>query len=87
MTTITFDLPDDLAADLVAKAASWQMSIDEVLHEAALQLMLSDENPREPIALSEEELAAFHAAQLDLAEGRTVSHDEAMARFRQVLNR
>ena len=87
MTTITIELPDDIAADLAAKAAARKMSVNEVMHEAAIQMVLHSEHPLEALDLTQEEIDAFYAAQLDLAEGQTASHEQAMAHFRGPLGR
>ena len=84
MTTITFDLPDQLTNDLQAKAAAWKMSLEGVLQEAAIQLIFNDESQLEPADLIPEEAVA---AQADFMEGRTVSHQDAMAHFRKALVR
>jgi predicted transcriptional regulator len=87
MTTITINLPDSLTSDLKAKATAWKMSLDEVLQEAAVQFILNDDSQIELTHLMPEELVALELAQADLAAGRTVSHDEAMAHFRAALTR
>ena len=87
MTMITIDLPDALAADLRTKAKTLNVSLDEVLQEAARQFILNDESGLEPLELTPEELAAVTAANEDLAAGRTMSHEHAMAHFRKALAR
>ena len=87
MTTIIIELPDEIAADIAAKAAAWKMSVNEVMHEAAVHMVLHGEHPHEALDLTQEEIDAFYAAQLDLAEGQTVSHEKAMAHFRGSLGR
>jgi predicted transcriptional regulator len=87
MTEITINLPDALTRDLQAKADAWKMSLEEVLQEAAAQLMLQEGLALEALDLTPEETKALELANRDLAQGLTINHEEAMTQFRDVLSR
>jgi plasmid stability protein len=83
MTTITIDLPEDVASDLRAKAANHHMSLEAFVQESVSHFILSDESGLEPISLMPEEIVALERAKEDLAAGRTFTHEEVMHQIRK----
>jgi predicted transcriptional regulator len=90
MTTITLDLPDDVAALLSAQAAA-----NDTTPKAYAEAMLVDElidrliddarlGPYEP---SKSELLILEKAEADIAAGRWVSHKDVFAKVRASLRR
>ncbi len=87
MTTLTIELPEATVAILRAQANMEQITLEEYVQDCLADFTISDESALAPLDLTPEEVVAVKLAQADLAAGRTVSHDEAMAHFRAALAR
>lgn len=84
MTKITFDLADDQASILSAKAAAWKMSVEQILQEAVAHFLLSDDSNNEPVDLTPEEICGVARGLEDLENGRTSTHEEVMAELKKL---
>jgi predicted transcriptional regulator len=83
MTTITIDLPNEVAVQLQTQAASSKKSLEVFLQECVSDFALSDESALDPLDLSPEELKAVESARADLTAGRTFTHEQVMSEMRQ----
>ncbi len=69
MTTLTLNLPDDLAEHFLSQAASSNMSLEAFLQECMSDFALSDESALPPLHLTTDELDAVARAREDLTDG------------------
>ena len=84
MTEITFELPDDQASILRAKAALWRVSLEQVLQDAVAHFLLTDYTKNDPVDLTPEELAGVARGLDDFTHGRTSTHEEVMAELKKL---
>jgi predicted transcriptional regulator len=87
MTTITIDLPDDVAAALDVKATAWKTSVSALLEGAAINLV--DEEPEAgwDSSLSPEDIEAIEAGLADAAAGRVRPWEQVRLEMRQLVSK
>jgi predicted transcriptional regulator len=87
MTTMTINLSDEVVTSLSAQATARRISLEAYIQECLSDFAFDDESQLEPLDLMPEERVALESACADLASGKTVSHQDAMAHFRAALTR
>jgi predicted transcriptional regulator len=84
MTTITIDLPDDIAAALAAKASEWKTSVGELLTGAAINLVEEDDDGSWHPSLTPDDIAAIKEGMAQAKRGEVYSLEEVLSTLDQV---
>lgn len=85
MTTITIDLPDDLAAALGTKAKAWETSVSALLEGAAVNLVHDKAEDSWDPSLTPEDILAIEAGLADATAGRVRPWDEVRAHLQYLV--